>query len=486
MVSKRARANNTVGTRLAAVQAGMEELQARTRTPAPDTTPERLEVVERRLELLSSANYRAEEDLLVRGSDYAHGLLDPAYIGPGPARVSFLPDGTLSDDPYEWRGDFYPWGNRVVNMIRIDGRWFIDGHTSQSMDALTGIGRGGIVKLDLLNGWQNYSQYTGSFQYAEAQAQRLHSGIVVLSGLIGNGTITSGTVIATLPPSMRPDTDLLLPTLNGNNYRSLTISANGDIVVRGGWIASFITLDGIAFPAQGTATWTEIGAAGSGSSYANGWTNYDTNPIWGKAAYWKDPYGLVWFRGLIDNGTRGTDDTTMVNLPATHRAHMQQHNNVVASDTFGFVGTRTTGGIDWKAGTGGGWHSLASLRIITSDALTASPWWTPVYSGGWLDYNVAQFTSLGLTRRPDGLGLSKGLAKSGSLGAGTRLTTAPRHMLPAMTWLTPRVSGQVAARMDMYGHKGLSTGTLPGQISPNFGAASWFSLDGMVWMIGEL
>lgn len=487
MVSKRARDNYSVGTRLAAVQEGMANLEARTRTPAPDGSGDRLEVIERKLELLGSAHYRADEDLLVRGSDYAQALLDPTYIGPGPARVSVLPSGTISDDFYEWRGSYLPWGNRVVNMIRVDGRWFIDGHSQTGMDFPSGDGRGGIVGLPLINNWKNYSQYTGSFQYTEAQAQKLPSGIVVLSGLVGDGTITLGTVITTLPPGYRPDTDILLPTLNGNNYRSLTIQANGDIVVRGGWIASFITLDGIAFPAAGVASWTEIGAGGSGSSYANGWTNYDTNPVWGKAAYWKDPYGLVWFRGLIDNGTRGTDDTTMVNLPASHRAHMQQHNPVVASDTFGFVGTRTTGGIDWKGGTGGGWHSLAALRIITTDALTASPWYAPPTTSGWVDYNPAQFTTSGVTRRPDGLGLAKGLVKSGTISATNRIMTLPRQMLPGMTSLTPRVSAQAAARLDVYGHTGFSqTNTQPGFMVPNFGNTSWFSLDGHIWMIGEL
>ncbi|URP22174.1 hypothetical protein SEA_BIG4_90 [Microbacterium phage Big4] len=484
-MSKRARANSTVGTRLSAVQEGMAALEAKTRTPAPDTTPERLEVVERRLDLLGSANYRAEEDLLVRGSDYAQAVLDPAYIGPGPARVSFLPDGTLSDEAYEWRRGFYYWGNRVVNMIRIDGRWFIDGHSDQLQDPLTGTGRGGIINLPLANGWKNYSDYTGSFQYTESQAQKLHSGIVLLSGLVGMGTITTGTVITTLPPGYRPDTDMLFPTLNGNNYRTVTVQANGDIVVRGGWVSSFITLDGIAFPAAGVASWTEIGAAGSGSSYANGFSNY-TNPVWGPASYWKDPYGLVWFRGLIDGGTRGTDDTVMVNLPASHRAYIQQHIAACASDSFGYVGARPTGGLDWKVGTGNGWHSLCGVTIITADALTASPWITPSTSSGWLDYNPAQFTTIGFTRRPDGMGLARGLAKSGSVGAGTRMATAPRQLLPAMAWLTPRASGGTVGRMDLYGHRGYNAaGNFPGQLSPNFGQSSWFSLDSMKWMVGE-
>lgn len=62
MVSKRARATNTVGTRLSAVQEGIAALEARTRTPAPDTADARLGAVERNLELLNSPNYRADQE----------------------------------------------------------------------------------------------------------------------------------------------------------------------------------------------------------------------------------------------------------------------------------------------------------------------------------------------------------------------------------------------------------------------------------------
>lgn len=483
MVSKRARANSTVGTRLSAIQETMAELEGRTRTPAPDTSEERLEVVERKLEMLGSAHYRADEDLLVRGSDYAYALLDPAYVGPGPARVSVLPSGTLSDGSYEWRGSYYPWGNRVVNMIRVDGRWFIDGHSQTAIDPLTGGGRGGIVKLNLLNGWTNYSEYTGSYQYVEAQAQLLPSGIVVLSGLPGNGTVTSETVIATLPPGYRPDSDMMFPTLSGNAWKSIKIKANGDILTQSGWISSFASLDGIAFPAAGVASWTEIGASGSGSSFANSWAMYP-NPIWGTPAYWKDPYGLVWFRGIISGGSRAADNTPMISLPASHRSVLQQHYAATAEDGFGLVGAQATNGLNYKnAPSGSSWISLAGITIVTQDSYTSGSWFTRPLLSGWSNYDVAVFPAAAVTRRPDGLGLSRGLIRAGTVGGGEKAVGLPRNLMPAMGSITPRPAGAAAGRVDIYGHK--TTGPT-GSLSVNFGSNNWVSLDGMKWMVGEL
>ncbi|UDL15889.1 minor tail protein [Microbacterium phage Pumpernickel] len=488
MSSERARSIQNLGARMTALTSAVEDAKARTRTPAASDTETRLELVEARLELLGSANYRAEEDFRVLGSDRAQAVLDPAYIGPGPARVTLLPNGTLSTEAYEWRGDFYYWGNRVVNMVRVDGRWFIEGHAADTRDALTGQGRGGIVRLNLVNGWTNYGDYTGSYQYADAQAQRLPSGIVVLSGLPGQGTVTTDTVIATLPEGFRPDTDMIFPTLNGNNWRAITVAANGEIRVRANTVNTFVSFDGIAFPAAGVATWTDIGAAGSGSSFANSWGPH-VNASWGTPAYWKDPYGLVWFRGLLTGGSTAADNTNMVTMPATHRSALQQHYPAASSEQFGLVGARATDGLNYKNGTlGTAWISLGGVTIMTQDAFNSGVWFSPVMTNSWANYDTNTYPGLAMTRREDGLGLSRGFIRNGTVAAGTRAWTAPKNMLPAMSWLTPRPAGQAAGRVDMYGHRsaGSSSGIASGTCVVNFGSNSWVSLDGMKWMVGEL
>lgn len=61
MVSKRARATNSLGTRLSAIQEGVAAIEAKTRTPADDGVAGRLAAIEHTLERLSSVNYRLEE-----------------------------------------------------------------------------------------------------------------------------------------------------------------------------------------------------------------------------------------------------------------------------------------------------------------------------------------------------------------------------------------------------------------------------------------
>ena len=486
MVSKRARATNTLGTRLNALQEAVSDVQGRTRTAADDGSGDRLVTAERKLELLNSAHYRYEDDVLVRGSDYVQAVLDPTYIGPGPARVSFLPAGALSTEKYEWRGDYYPWGNRVVNMIRVENRWYIDTHSNQGLSLTDSSGLGGVVEIPLQNQWTNYGTYSGSYQYAEAQAQRLPSGIVVLSGLVGMGTFASGTVVGVLPVGYRPDVDMIFPTLNGNAWRALTVYANGNITVRSGHSQSFVNFDGIAFPAAGVATWTDVGAAGSGSSFGAGTVPNGASQF-GNPAYWKDPYGLVWFKGLITSGNTTTDNYTMVNLPATHRANLQQHHAAVSVDGFGLVGAASTNGLNWKNGTAGtAWISLAGITVVTDEAIATGYWMAPLLQSSWVNYDPATFPAFGVTRRPDGLGLSKGLVRTGTVGSAAKVVTNPRHLLPAMSSLAPRPAGGAAGRVDLYGHRNGGSGGSVGTVSVNFGSNSWASFDGMKWMVGEL
>lgn len=489
MVSRRARENNTLGTRLSSIQQGMEALQAKTRTPAPTDIEPRLEVVERKLEYLGSANHRAEEELLVRGSNHAKALLDPNYVGPGPARITFnyTSGGTLSTDYYEWRGLYMPWGSRVVNMIRVDGRWFIDGHANESVSLDLTQGYGGTVKINTANNWRSYSISTGTYQYSEPAAQRLPSGIVILSGLVIDGTLTADTVIGTLPVGMRPDVDMIFPTINGNAWRSIGITTTGNILVRAGWTASFVTLDGIAFPAAGVASWTNVGAAGSGSSFANGWTGYAT-ALHGTPAYWKDPYGLVWFKGLIGGGSRASDNLPMITLPASHRGVLQQHHPVTADEGFGFVGSLSTNGLEYKVNTiGSNWISLGGVTVVTPEALTYGTWLNPVFVNSWVNYNPVTFPAAAMTRRPDGLGLAKGLIGSGTVGAAVRVASVPKQLFPALSWLQPRPSGGASGRVDMYGHRGTSgtATTFAGQWGINFGSSAWVSIDGMKWMVSD-
>lgn len=484
MVSSRARVGRNLGTRINDLDKRTQSADVRSRTSdidADDVTS-RLAALEEENARLASPNYRAEQDAAYLGNDRAQALLDPNYVGPGPASVYFTFEGSTVSGPFEWKGTYYPWGNRVVNMVKRDGTWFIEGHTGESINPTKTQGLGGVAAISLSNSWKSYTMVNGVYTFTTPLVQRLHSGIVVLSGLIQGGTITNGTVIGTLPAGFRPDSYMMVPVLNGINQRGISILPNGNIILRGSFIDNFITLDGIAFPAAGVATWTDIGSVGSGSSFGGTWVA-SAPSTYGAPGYWKDPYGLVWLRGLVTGGNTTTDNNVIANLPASHRAELQQHHIACSSDGFGLVGAHSTSGIVWKNGSvGNTFVSLAGISLVTPEASSNGTWYSPPFSNSWSNYDPATFPTIAVTRRRDGLGLAKGLMKSGTVGP--KATWIPPQCLPAMVAISPRPAGAAGARVDLYGHR--SDGANVGQVSLNFGSNSWVSLDGMKWMVGEL
>lgn len=484
MVSSRARVGRNLGTRINDLDKRTQsaEVRARTSDIDADDVTSRLAALEDESARLASPNYRAEQDAAYLGNERAQALLDPNYVGPGPASVYFTFESFDLMGPFEWKGTYFPWGSRVVNMVRRNGTWFIEGHTAETLNPDKTQGLGGISTLPLANSWRSYTLVNGVPTFTDPMVQRLHTGIVVLSGLIQGGTITSGTVIATLPVGFRPDTFMMMPVLNGNNQRGITIQPNGQIILRGSFIDSFITLDGIAFPAAGVATWTDIGAAGSGSSFGGTWVGQAPG-TYGAPGYWKDPYGLVWLRGLVTGGNTTTDNNVIANMPVGYRAELQQHHIACSSDGFGLVGAHSTTGIVWKNGSfGTSFVSLAGITIVTPEQSINGNWYSPPFFNSWGNYDPASFPSAAVTRRKDGLGLAKGLIRNGTVGP--KATWVPSQCMPAYVAISPRPAGAAGARVDLYGHK--SDSAVQGQVAQTFGSNSWLSLDGMKWMVGEI
>lgn len=237
--------------------------------------------------------------------------------------------------------------------------------------------------LPLANGWSQYDKFeTG---WTRSSYGKSADGIVVLNGLIMGGTLAVGTVIATLPPGYRPDYSMIWGVNNSDTNRAISIFTNGDIVIRGAITANFISLAGISFPAAGVASWTTIGAAGSGSSWANSWgPHVDTQ--FGPPRYWMDPYGMVWVQGLIAGGSTAAYNTPMISLPASHMAKRYNHINTASSDQFGFVGIDWTGSgasasILWKSGTtGNNWVTLSG--VVYESVASVLTWTVPLALSG--------------------------------------------------------------------------------------------------------
>lgn len=412
---------------------------------------------------IGGAAYQEGQPVMAAGQQ---ALLDPNYRGPGPAKVILLPGTTLSADAYEWLTPYNPMDNRTVEMVRMGSTWAIMGHSGHSMH-----GGPQAIMLDTTK-YRIYNEERADWVWREyVAARRLSSGIVVLSGLINSvSTTSSGDLIGTLPPGCRPDTTLTFPIEMGDNSRSIDINPDGSIRARSGYgNNTYITLEGICFPAAGVATWTPL-------ALANSWVS-GTTSVWGTPAYWKDPYGTVWFRGMLKGG--GTaENTMMASLPTGMRPALYTHMRASSQDNFGFASADPAGQLQYKAGSAGNdGFSLAGLTVPTPDAYNASPWRDlRLITGG--RYNVS-YPAPRITRRPDGLVMMEGLI--GGVAPGNQVFRIPPEMRTVKRGLLPAVGSAVRARYDFGGelmeHQDFT-------VSQGGNGNSWYALDGIKWAPG--
>jgi hypothetical protein len=94
----------------------------------------------------------------------------------------------------------------------------------------------------LQNSWVNFG---GGFTNA---GYRLNGTTVLVRGTIKNGTITSGTLLFTLPAGYRPTaTHELVGYASGGTTWMAQIATNGQVTIGNGGNAAGITMDGMTF-----------------------------------------------------------------------------------------------------------------------------------------------------------------------------------------------------------------------------------------------
>lgn len=96
----------------------------------------------------------------------------------------------------------------------------------------------------LLNSWVNYGIGLSPAGYYKDPYGRVH-----LKGTIKSGTVTSGTVLFTLPAGFRPLETLIFPVDSNNAHGRVNVQANGDVVIILG-NATHLSLSGISFAAE--------------------------------------------------------------------------------------------------------------------------------------------------------------------------------------------------------------------------------------------
>lgn len=97
----------------------------------------------------------------------------------------------------------------------------------------------------LLNSWVNYGSGYESASYWKDKCNVVH-----LGGLVKSGTIVDGTVIFTLPEGYRPRASEKFITVSLNATCVVDIYASGNVTIRAGANAGWLSLSGICFRAS--------------------------------------------------------------------------------------------------------------------------------------------------------------------------------------------------------------------------------------------
>lgn len=407
-------------------------------------------------------------------TSFAKGFLEASYRG-GNARVKV--GGVLSSEYFSWMTPYDPIKSRVVTMMKAGGTWLIVGQEEQTT-ALIDYNESKLMM---------YNQEFSSFAYqSTAKATRLPSGLVVLSGLLRlQSSVVLDETIASLPVGFRPGQDMIFGIEQQDNAKTIKIKSNGDITARVGYIApGYIALDGISFYADGIPQWTTIGSSGS-SLGANFEKDQVSWAAYGEPAYWLDPYGFIWFRGLVRvSSAVSVDNTPLVTMPTALRPTLEQHMRGAAQEGYGGYGAKPDVGLTWKInspGTPTNWMSLGGICYAAPAAYTDNPWVTPrAFVNSWLNYNSALYPSAGYLLREDGLRMFKGLVKSGTIATPAFRMHEKEMLTDDGDLLLPTISNQKRGRIDIGGRYSINFEL--GAVSPFNGDNTWFGLDQVRWV----
>lgn len=403
-------------------------------------------------------------------------LLDGSYRGGKDSKVVFTPGGPLSSEAYPFMDTYNPQGSRTVRLLRSGKSFQIAG---QTMDEK--------YPLPLGANWYTYSEITASKIFSDrVVANKLASGLVVLSGLLRiNGTPPDGSTIVTLPPELAPDAALILPVMMGDTTQSMKINTNGTVTVYGDWPGNtYLSLDGVSFWPAGSVVWTPVGQGGS--SFGANFEPWPDTATWGIPKWYKDPYGVVWFQGLVRvKVATSVDNTNIVSMPAGYRADLEQHfRGATYNPNYAGLGAKPADGLNWKTkspGTVGQYISISGVSYLTPDAISKNKWKAvPSMANSWANHLPASFGGAQYTRREDGLCMSRGLIASGTMGA--IVFYFDEELQPQFGKIIfIGISNNSNLRLDISSTR-VGDSIPPGALTMQFGNNAWCSLDGLKWV----
>jgi hypothetical protein len=239
---------------------------------------------------------------------------------------------------------FYPGGaESVENGVGAkDYQYFtsVDGASFQLSEA-------GATPLSLVNGWTNGPDNTSN------AAARIVGGVVYLQGAVSDGTAN---LITTLPPAMRPTTNVYVRIVNlcGTfDSGGLLIGTDGTVTIHdfvSGHPECLVSLDGVTF----------VQSAAVPLTLENGWTN---SPFGTTSASFRNIGGIVRLKGAIST-TSSNPNKVPFTLPVGSRPAVAAFIPVdMCNATPGdlLIGTDGTVTVQAQGGTASNAQCLTSL-----------------------------------------------------------------------------------------------------------------------------
>lgn len=298
---------------------------------------------------------------------------------------------------------------------------------------------------NLQNNWTNYGG-----THATAEFTKTTSGVVMLKGLIKDGSTVLGDTICTLPPGYRPSERLLFSVaMGGTIVGRVDIDTSGNVVYLYG-NNSWLSLSTISFIPAGTYSWTTM-------TGLNSWLHYDTT---GDTAYpavqvTKDSTGRAHIQGLARAGTTSLN-TNAFALPANY-APATNRQDIYAVGGSGGTSTSmvpnsfqlTPGGYIQTRGVpqNGYWANQAMFYPSAVTGFTAATMqnsWNPTYG--------APFSPAEYKKSSDDIVSLRGLPAGGTATVGTTLFTLPVGSRPSEIIICDATTGPgsgVYARVDI-------------------------------------
>lgn len=102
-----------------------------------------------------------------------------------------------------------------------------------------------VLTPTLINGWSNLANgYKGACYYKDK------IGIVHLSGVITSGTVSTGTVVFTLPEGYRPSATLIFFQSSNGAMKRIDLKNDGTLTLGEDFNLGYLALDGISFRSE--------------------------------------------------------------------------------------------------------------------------------------------------------------------------------------------------------------------------------------------